>query len=134
MKHIFVVGAAGSGKTPFAEALADALEKHVGRASVFSTGQHVRSLLADSVITARVRRGDPDCRPVDRHERIGRGAMGEEAFRHLMREPAFREVPKILETPKDDAGAWDREGLAALRRLAGGAPAVRSRPSRSSGS
>jgi deoxyribonuclease IV len=56
---------------------------------------------------------------VDRHERIGQGAMGEKAFAHVMRERAFRDVPKILETPKDDAGAWDRAGLAALRRLAG---------------
>ena len=34
-----------------------------------------------------------------------------------MTEPAFAGVPKILETPKDEAGRWDREGLAALRRL-----------------
>ncbi len=68
------------------------------------------------------------CR-VDRHERIGHGAMGEKAFAHVMRERAFRDVPKILETPKDAAGAWDREGLAALRRLAG-----RSARTRSSGS
>jgi deoxyribonuclease-4 len=57
------------------------------------------------------------CR-VDRHERIGRGAMGEAAFGHLMTEPAFEHVPKILETPKDAAGDWDREGLAVLRRMA----------------
>ena len=74
------------------------------------------------VIHANDSKKERGCR-VDRHERIGHGAMGEQAFRHLMREPAFREVPKILETPKDDAGAWDREGLASLRRLAGGAPA-----------
>ena len=35
-----------------------------------------------------------------------------------MTEPAFEGVPKILETPKDEEGKWDREGLAALRRLA----------------
>jgi hypothetical protein len=34
-----------------------------------------------------------------------------------MREAAFQDVPKILETPKDDSGSWDRHGLAALRRL-----------------
>lgn len=58
------------------------------------------------------------CR-VDRHERIGLGAIGERGFVNLMTEPAFEKVPKILETPKDEAGDYDRQGLAALRRLAG---------------
>jgi deoxyribonuclease-4 len=58
------------------------------------------------------------CR-VDRHERIGLGAIGEKGFANLMTEPAFEYVPKILETPKDEAGDYDRQGLAALRRLAG---------------
>lgn len=78
------------------------------------------------VIHANDSKQEQGCR-VDRHERIGYGAMGEKTFVHVMRERAFRDVPKILETPKDDAGAWDREGLAALRRLAG-------RNSRNSGS
>ena len=60
------------------------------------------------------------CR-VDRHERIGLGAIGERGFANLMTEPAFETVPKILETPKDEGGDWDREGLAALRRLSGAA-------------
>ncbi len=58
------------------------------------------------------------CR-VDRHERIGLGAIGEKGFANLMTEPAFEKVPKILETPKDEAGKYDRQGLAVLRRLAG---------------
>lgn len=58
------------------------------------------------------------CR-VDRHERIGLGAIGEKGFANLMTEPLFASVPKILETPKSEDGSWDREGLAALRRLAG---------------
>lgn len=60
------------------------------------------------------------CR-VDRHERIGLGTIGEAGFANLMTESAFAKVPKILETPKDESGDWDREGLAALRRLAGAA-------------
>ena len=60
------------------------------------------------------------CR-VDRHERIGLGAIGEAGFANLMTEPSFAKVPKILETPKDESGAWDRQGLAVLRRLAGAA-------------
>ena len=55
---------------------------------------------------------------MDRHERIGLGALGEEAFRNLMTEGALVNIPKILETPKDDAGEYDRAGLAVLRRLA----------------
>ena len=58
------------------------------------------------------------CR-VDRHERIGLGTIGEKGFENLMTEPAFENVPKILETPKDEAGDYDRAGLAALRRFAG---------------
>ncbi len=55
---------------------------------------------------------------VDRHEHIGRGAIGREAFRRLMRDPRFREVPKVLETPKE--GGMDAVNLRLLRRLAGG--------------
>jgi len=69
---------------------------------------------------------------VDRHERIGLGAIGEAGFAHLMTEPAFARVPKILETPKDESGDWDREGLAALRRLAGAAGGLRPAPNHSS--
>jgi len=44
---------------------------------------------------------------------------------NLMTEPALRSVPKILETPKNESASWDREGLAALRRLAEGRPGGR---------
>lgn len=69
------------------------------------------------VVHANDSKKERGCR-VDRHERIGRGAIGEAGFWNLMNEPALAEVPKILETPKDEAGLWDREGLALLRRLA----------------
>lgn len=58
---------------------------------------------------------------VDRHEHIGRGALGLEGFRALMRDPRFRDVPKILETPKGDEDEMDRVNLAVLRKLAEGA-------------
>ena len=64
---------------------------------------------------------------VDRHERIGLGTIGEAGFANLMTEPALRSVPKILETPKNESGSWDREGLAALRRLAGARRGARKR-------
>ncbi|MBK6406302.1 MAG: deoxyribonuclease IV [Holophagales bacterium] len=69
------------------------------------------------VIHANDSKKERGCR-VDRHERIGLGQIGEKGFVNLMTEPAFAAVPKILETPKDDDGHWDREGLAALRKLA----------------
>ena len=69
------------------------------------------------VIHANDSKKERGCR-VDRHERIGHGAIGAKGFANLMTEPAFEDVPKILETPKDEEGKWDREGLAALRRLA----------------
>jgi deoxyribonuclease-4 len=55
---------------------------------------------------------------VDRHEHIGRGAIGEAGFRNLMRDPRLAAVPKFLETPKDETLDWDRRNLATLRRLA----------------
>lgn len=69
------------------------------------------------VVHANDSKKERGCR-VDRHERIGHGAIGSKGFANLMTEPAFENVPKILETPKDEEGKWDREGLAALRKLA----------------
>jgi deoxyribonuclease-4 len=37
---------------------------------------------------------------VDRHEHIGKGKIGLEGFRLLMNDPRFKNIPKILETPK----------------------------------
>jgi deoxyribonuclease IV len=59
----------------------------------------------------------------DRHAHIGTGALGDEPFRRLLLDPRFGDVPKLLETPKDDnAVAADRANLARLRslRAAGG--------------
>lgn len=54
----------------------------------------------------------------DRHEHIGRGAIGEEGFRNLMRDPRFADVPKTLETPKQEDLQDDVRNLALLRELA----------------
>ena len=54
----------------------------------------------------------------DRHEHIGRGYIGRDAFRFLMRDERFRNLPKVLETPKGKGYYWDRRNLALLRRLA----------------
>jgi deoxyribonuclease-4 len=52
---------------------------------------------------------------LDRHEHIGRGAIGLAAFRSLLRHPRLGRRPMVLETPKEDG--WDRKNLAVLRRL-----------------
>ncbi|HKB08267.1 MAG TPA: deoxyribonuclease IV [Candidatus Polarisedimenticolia bacterium] len=39
---------------------------------------------------------------VDRHEHIGRGRLGLQAFRQVMNDPRLWTVPLILETPKDE--------------------------------
>lgn len=58
---------------------------------------------------------------VDRHEHIGRGTIGTAAFRQLVNDARFDQVPAILETPKgeDDKGeSLDRTNLRRLRRMA----------------
>jgi len=62
---------------------------------------------------------------VDRHEHIGKGRLGVEPFARIMRDPRFRPVAKILETPKGRDGVlMDRRNLSLLRRLAGETPAA----------
>ena len=57
----------------------------------------------------------------DRHASIGEGTIGEEPFRRIMKDQRFREVPKILETPKgDDDVTEDRRYLALLRSYRSG--------------
>ena len=71
--------------------------------------EHLRFMhLNDSVAAFDSRR--------DRHADIGQGTIGEEGFAAIIRHPALRDVPKVIETPKgDDALAADRANLALLR-------------------
>ena len=55
---------------------------------------------------------------VDRHEHIGRGKIGLEAFRFIMRDRRFRKIPKVLETPKGKDLREDVENLKTLQILA----------------
>ena len=54
---------------------------------------------------------------VDRHEHIGKGQIGLNAFRFIMREPRFRKIPKVLETPKGKELLEDVENMNTLRSL-----------------
>jgi len=54
---------------------------------------------------------------VDRHAHIGKGQIGIEAFRFIMRDRRFRKIPKVLETPKGKDLAEDVVNLKTLRDL-----------------
>lgn len=58
---------------------------------------------------------------VDRHEHIGRGLIGVEGFKPWLRDEAFADVPKILETEKGTCSEtnrdWDAINLETLRSL-----------------
>lgn len=54
---------------------------------------------------------------VDRHQHIGRGQIGLEAFRFIMRDRRFRKIPKVLETPKGKELREDVVNLKTLRAL-----------------
>jgi deoxyribonuclease IV len=57
----------------------------------------------------------------DRHELIGEGSLGPGPFRRIMRDPRFRKVMKVIETPKgDDDVTCDRRMLRRLRAYARG--------------
>lgn len=52
----------------------------------------------------------------DRHCDIGKGNIGKKGFAYLLRHPALRDLPFILETPKDDDGD-DIRNLNVVREL-----------------
>ena len=57
---------------------------------------------------------------VDRHDHIGRGLIGLEGFRPIVRDERWANVPKIIETKKgnaDDGREWDEVNLQTLRSL-----------------
>lgn len=63
---------------------------------------------------------------VDRHEHIGRGCLGEQAFRRILHDSRFAGLPMLIETEKSKGGdtrgpvvpdAFDTMNLETLRRL-----------------
>ncbi len=55
---------------------------------------------------------------VDRHEHIGLGTIGLEGFAPIIKDKRFKNVPKILETPKEkhpDGCDWDVVNVEALK-------------------
>lgn len=54
---------------------------------------------------------------VDRHQHIGEGELGLEPFRMLLNDGRFRQLPKLLETPKTIETESDRKNITLLRSL-----------------
>ena len=62
---------------------------------------------------------------IDRHEHIGQGCLGLEPFRRIVNDPRFRELPMMLETPKEEGRSpvkievdrFDEQNLNTLRGL-----------------
>ena len=54
---------------------------------------------------------------VDRHEHIGKGRIGLTAFRLLLNDRRFENIPMILETPKGKTMREDKRNLSVLRML-----------------
>lgn len=52
----------------------------------------------------------------DRHEQIGQGSIGLEAFGQIINHPALRHLPFYLETPQEDVWGYGRE-ITLLRSL-----------------
>lgn len=55
----------------------------------------------------------------DRHEHIGKGAIGLEGFCLVLNDPRLDGLPAFLETPKSEDLHEDRENLRVLRKLVG---------------
>ncbi|MEE8403949.1 MAG: deoxyribonuclease IV [candidate division Zixibacteria bacterium] len=53
----------------------------------------------------------------DRHEHIGKGHIGIEAFRNIVNDKRLEKIPMILETPKEEELKEDIENLKVLRSL-----------------
>jgi deoxyribonuclease-4 len=55
---------------------------------------------------------------VDRHEQIGLGYIGLDAFKYIMNDDRLFNIPKILETPKGKTDKdWDEINLTLLRQM-----------------
>jgi deoxyribonuclease-4 len=56
----------------------------------------------------------------DRHENIGKGMIGEEAFARMLHHPALRPLPWILEVPGFENKGPDKKNIDIMKRLSGG--------------
>jgi len=54
---------------------------------------------------------------IDRHTHIGKGTLTLETFRLLFNDPRFFDIPKILETPKDNGFQADIDNIKTIMQL-----------------
>jgi deoxyribonuclease IV len=108
--HIFAAGYDIRTRDGY-ERMVDDVEKHVGLENVAAFH------LNDSKKPLGSR--------VDRHEHIGEGEIGLDAFRFILNDPRFKRIPKVLETPKPVETESDRKNMATLRSLLEREPARR---------
>ena len=54
---------------------------------------------------------------VDRHQHIGDGEIGLDAFGFILNDARFTGIPKLIETEKNDDHSWDIRNLTTLRSL-----------------
>ena len=57
---------------------------------------------------------------VDRHDNIGEGFIGEDGFAAIMENPAFRDVPFLLEVPGFEGKGPDQQNIDILKRIRSG--------------
>ena len=101
--HIFAAGYDISTRDGYRDAIS-AFDRIVGLDKLFSIH------LNDSKKKAGSR--------VDRHEHIGNGFIGLDAFKFIINDFRFKNIPKIIETPKAKKGRdGDTINLNRLRRL-----------------
>jgi deoxyribonuclease-4 len=67
------------------------------------------------LVHANDSKGDRGSR-LDRHQHIGQGMLGMEAFGRMANHPVLGSLPWILETPEMTV-EWDRENLQLIRAL-----------------
>lgn len=100
--HVFAAG--------YDVSTADATKKLFGKFDRLIGRKYLAAIHMNDSKTARGSR-------VDRHEHIGKGQIGLEAFRFIMCDRRFGKIPKVLETPKGKDLAEDVENMKTLRSL-----------------
>ncbi len=100
--HIFAAGYDIRTRDGYDRAM-DEMEKHVGAENVGAF--HIND--SKKGVGSRV----------DRHEHIGKGELGLDAFAFVLNDPRFLRIPKLIETPKTVENVSDRKNLKLLRSL-----------------
>jgi deoxyribonuclease IV len=101
--HIFAAGYDISGESAIRKTLRD-FDRKIG----------LDRLAAIHLNDSKTGRGSR----VDRHQHIGKGKIGLDAFRFIMRSRRLSKIPKVLETPKGKDLREDVMNLKTLRALA----------------